>query len=259
MDVAIASAGWSWVGEFLKLVPGLVLFPLSLILAWKKIGNKALITYSVSHDRYTAPRLTNIVLTNCKDRPLIVHALYIIEDRQILVPLKEFNPPLVVKGLESAVIESDPASSYSVGEHPFDFSFDNLREIYVLTTGGKFKCEADPTPNLWSIVQREDYQIVSTSRRTFNSHVYNDRVRYALVFSVGGITHTAFVDDDGLIGLEWPFPTNALSAEHMTDAATVKDVLESVYGKHMDGPLHVHTLKDVLKKPFIVTPAKTGA
>ncbi|MDR6581633.1 hypothetical protein [Pseudomonas extremaustralis] len=244
MDDVVAWAGWSMVGEFFKLVPGLILFPLSFVLAWKKFGNKALITYSLSHDRYSAPRLTDIALTNCKDRPLVVHALYIIVDRHILVPLKEFSPPLVVKGLESALIECDPVTSYHVGEHSFEFDFLNIGEIYVLTTGGRFKCDADPTPTLTSIAKNEGYQHVHTRRRIFNTHVFNDGVRYGLTFSAKGKSYTAFVDDGGIIGLEWPFQINALRSEDMTDALTVKTVLEELYGELMDGPLHVTVLNN---------------
>jgi hypothetical protein len=244
MDDFIAWAGWPYVGDFFKIVPGVVLFPLTLMLAWKKFGNKALITYSLTHDVYTAPRLTDIALTNCKDRPLIVHALYIIVDRHILVPLKEFSPPLVVKGLESALIECDPVSSYSVGEHPFEFDFLNVGEIYVLTTGGSFKCGADPTPRLISIATDERYQHARARRRLFNGHVFNDLVRYALTFAVKGKSYTAFIDVGGIIGLEWPFHINGLRPENMTDAATVKEVLEEIYGELMDGPLHVTVLNE---------------
>ncbi|UVL41763.1 hypothetical protein LOY55_06565 [Pseudomonas sp. B21-040] len=250
MEDFIAWAGWPYVGDFFKIVPGVVLFPLTLMLAWKKFGNKALVTYSLTHNLYMAPRLTDIALTNCKDRPLIVHALYIIVDRHILVPLKEFSPPLVIKGLESALIECDPVSSYSVGEHSFEFDFQHVWEIYVLTTGGRFKCDADPTPNLFSIARDEEYQHVQIHRRLFNGHIFNDLVRYALTFTMKGKLHTAFVDVGGMIGQEWPFVINCLRPENMTDAVTVKKVLEELYGELMDGPLHV----TVLNEPQIQSP-----
>lgn len=245
MDAFIAWTGWPIVGDFLKLVPGLVLFPLTLMLACKKFGNKGLITYSLSYDAYTAPRMTNLALTNCKDKPLIVHALYIIVDRHVLVPLKEFSPPLVIKGLESALVECDPVSSYRVGEHPFNISFANVCEIYVVTTGGRFKCDADYTPNLLSIAQGEGYQHVHTTTHLFNNRVYDDRVRYGLTFSYKGNVHTAFIGIGGLIGLEWPFQINALRPESIVDAATVKAVLEDLYGGEMGSSLNVVTLNSL--------------
>lgn len=250
MPSEVATSVWSGVAEFLKLVPGLVLFPITLMLAWKKIGHKAMITYSVSHDRYTAPHLSNIVLTNCKDKPLIVHALYIIVDRHVMFPLKEFEPPLVVKGLESTVIESEPASSYHVGGHPFEISFGAMREVYVLTTGGSFKCDADPTPRLATIAKGGDYQMVQADTHTYNSHVFNHSVRYAMMFSIGGKRYTAFVDVGGHIGLEWPFRVNHLTPEHMTDAATVKTTLEGEYGELLGGSLIVHALNTLEHNPF---------
>lgn len=244
MDAFIGWTGWPLVAEFFKLVPGLILFPLSFVLAWKKFGNKAFITYSLSHDRYTAPHITNIALTNCKDRPLIVHALYLVANRHVLVPLKEFNPPLVVKGLESALVECRPVTSYHVGEHPFEFDFLDVGEFYVLTTGGSFKCEGDPTPELATIARREGYLPVHSRTRTFNTHVFNENVLYGLTFSFGGKSHTAFIDDAGLIGLEWPFNINGLRAEDLVDAVRVKAVLDELYSSSLDGPLRVTTLNE---------------
>ncbi len=250
MDTLFGWNGWPLVAEFLKLVPGLLLFPLTLMLTWKKIGHKALITYSLSYDRYTAPGLSDIVITNCKDKPLIVHALYTIIDRHILVVLKEFSPPLVVKGLESASIVCDPVSSYRVGDDPFEFSFNSTAEIYITTTGGRVKCEYDQRPSTISIMESEQYVLAAKSIQQFNGHVYDDRVCYALVFSYQGKQHTAFVDIGGMIGLEWPFNINRLRPENTTNAASVKTVLDELFGKYIDGTLHV----ELLNPPVPTTP-----
>jgi hypothetical protein len=247
MHAFLAWAGWPIIGEFVKLVPGVVLFPLTLLLAWKKVGNKALISYSVSWDQYTASGLSDIALTNCKDKPLVVHAIYIVIDRHILVPLKEFRPPLVVKGLESAPIECDPVSAYYVGHDPFEFDFLNNGEIYITTAGGRIKCELDQTPSTISIAMSEKYQLATRSISRYNGHVYDHRVRYALVFLYQGTQHTAFVGVGGHIGLQWPFPVNALHPDDMTDAATLKHVIHELYGTLMTGPLYVHPLNARIK------------
>ena len=249
MDAFFSWNGWPLASDFLKLVPGLVLFPLTLMLAWKKIGSKALITYSMSYGRYTASSLSDIVLTNCKDKPLIVHAIYTVVDRHILVPLKEFSPPLVVKGLESASIACDPASSYRVGDDPFEFDFNSTAEIYITTTGGRLKCKFDQTPSVLSIMQSERYELAVRSTQRFNGHVYDHRVCYALVFSYQGKQHTAFVDVGGIIGLEWPFRVNCLRSEHIANAASVKVVLEELYGQYIDGGLLVEVLNPLVPEP----------
>lgn len=242
MDAFLAWAGWPIISEIVKLVPGVVLFPLTLLLGWKKVGNKALITYSASWDQYTASGLSDIALTNCKDKPLVVHAIYIVIDRHILVPLKEFRPPLVVKGLESASIECDPVSAYYVGHEPFEFDFLNNGEIYITTAGGRIKCELDQTPSTISIARNENYQLATRSTSRYNGHVYDHRVRYALVFWYEGTQRTAFVGLGGHIGLDWPFEINALQPEQMTSAATVKEVIEELYGPLITGSLYVHPL-----------------
>lgn len=239
MDAFIDWNGWPLAADFLKLVPGLVLFPLTLMLTWKKIGHKALITYSLSYDRYTASRMSDIVITNCKDKPLIIHALYTIIDRHILVILREFSPPLVVKGLESAPIVCDPVSSYHVGDDPFEFSFNSDAEFYIITTGGRMKCGFDERPSALSVMESERYVLAAKSTQNFNGHVYDHRVCYALVFSFQGKKHTAFVDIGGMIGLEWPFSINGLRPENIINAISVKAVIDDLYGKYLDGELHV--------------------
>jgi len=79
--------------------------------------------------------------------------------------------------------------------------------------------------------------------------VYDHRVCYALVFSYQGKQHTAFVDVGGIIGLEWPFKVNCLRSEHIANAASVKVVLEELYGQYIDGGLLVEVLNPLAPEP----------
>lgn len=216
---------WS---ELIKVV-ALISVPFTVYLGFKKLGNKALISYSISSNRHTATRLSEIVITNCKDKPLVIHALYVVEGKEIMLPIREFSPPLVVKGLESCLVENSDVSGYYVKDDPFEIQFDTIRDIHVLTSGGSFRCKADPTPHLYTIAKKMDYRLVTVQRRVFNGHVFSSRVRYAVMFRFNqSELRTAFIDQGGLIGLDWPFKENMLSADTMKSAEIVKETLTVV-------------------------------
>ncbi len=106
--------------EFLKLVPGLVLFPFSLYFAWKKIGNKVLASISTSHEMIVAPRISSVAIRNMRDKPLTVFEIYAVIDDDVYFQVEKFDPPIIIKPLESALIETRPYSRLNLGREIFD-------------------------------------------------------------------------------------------------------------------------------------------
>jgi hypothetical protein len=216
-------------GEIAKAL-ALMTVPFTVYLGWKKLGNKALISYSMKAGRHTAMRLSNIVITNCKDKPLIIHALYVVENKDIMVPIQEFSPPLVLKGLESCLVEGADVSEYRIGREVYEIKFDVLRDIHVLTSGGTFRCKADETPLLLSVAMKMDYRIVSARRDLYNGKVFNQRVRFGVAYRLASEeVRTAFIDQSGFIGLDWPFAVNAIPVEQMRNEQSVAGYLGELF------------------------------
>ncbi|MCA4079091.1 hypothetical protein LD001_28070 [Pseudomonas kurunegalensis] len=253
IEVASSTASiWSYISEFLKLTPGLILLPLSLVIGWKKIGHKAVISYYISHNRFEAPRLTQVVLTNLKDKPLIVHALYADIDHHALLKIKEYESPLIIKGLETLVIETDPVSLYTLGQDAYEPDFDKIKAIHVVTTGTSFQCTIDRTPSVHSLAKRGHYQQIKATSYQYLGLTITDEVRYGLAFKIGGSVHAAIVDKSGFIGGNWPFGMNCLLAEHMQSAEQVKAVLNETYGEVLGDSLVVHELNLQAGNPFTI-------
>ncbi|MBX7278440.1 hypothetical protein K2E96_08580 [Pseudomonas sp. ERGC3:05] len=241
---------WTYASEFLKLVPGLVLLPISFVVGWKKIGHKAVISYYESHEQFQASRLTRIVLTNLKDKPLIVHALYADIDHHALLKIKEFETPLVVKGLESAVIETDPVSSYHIEHDPYDPPFSEIKSVYVITTGKRFRCLIDDTPSLYSIARGDQYKQIKAKTFTYLGLTFDSYVRYGLSFEIDGKRYVALVGRSGFIGGNWPLGVNMLGLDDMKSPESVKQALDSVYGDIFGQSLLVHELNTSPNNPF---------
>jgi len=242
---------WSYVSEFLKLVPGLVLLPISFVVGWKKIGHKAVISYYETHEQFQAQRLTKIVLTNLKDKPLVVHALYADVDHHALIKIKVFDIPLVIKGLESAVIETDPVSSYLIGQVPYDPVLFNIEAVYVITTGKRFRCKIDNTPSIQAIAKGDQYQEITTMTYQYFGLTFNEQARYGLNFKIGTEQYVALVHTSGFIGTGWPFSANMLLPENMVSPEAVKKSLDNTYREVYGDSLLVHELNTKIGNPFV--------
>lgn len=228
MDIwgAIKEA-WPAIESILKIVPGLVLLPLTLFLGWKKIGNKVNVSFSWDTGRITANRISNLVVTNLKDKPVTIHEVHLTIDRHIVVPVQKLNPPLVVKGLESVVIEPEPVSSHSIGDQDYELvrKPGQLLEMYLTTQDGLIKCKIVAPPSIESLMEFKDYALVATHTSKYNGIVYNDHAAYALVYKYGGETKTAIVEHSGFITADWRFLPNALRQEDLASEQTVKAAL----------------------------------
>ena len=182
--------------EFLKIVPGLILLPLSLYLGWKKVGTKIVTSISVEHQITLAPRISSIVLINKKDKPLVVFAAYAVINKEVYFRVETFNPPLVVKPLEATQIETEPYSELSIGLTKFepDFVLSNKVEIYLALTEGIIKCKMANNPDLNSIPAFKKYRIATKIVNKFNGIVYNDDAAYAILYRIDSHVRTAIVD-----------------------------------------------------------------
>ena len=103
--------------EILKIMPGALLFPFSLYFFWKKIYHKVYVSFTVGHYKLSATRIESLVLSNLKDKPLPIFSIYAVIDRDISIQVQKFDPPLILKGLESLSIKTDPVSAYYIGSN----------------------------------------------------------------------------------------------------------------------------------------------
>ncbi|MGA8135249.1 MAG: hypothetical protein WCA48_14055 [Pseudomonas gingeri] len=249
--VTEAITAWTYLGEFLKVVPGLILLPISFVVGWKKLGHKAVISYQETYQQFQAPRLTRVVLTNLKDKPLIIHALYADIDHHALFTIKEFETPLVVKGLESVVIETEPVSAYDIDHDPYEPPLSSIKDVYVVTTGKQFRCDIDNTPTVYALAKQGLYKQIKTITYAYLGLTFNDEVRYGLSFSVFGERRAALVGNNGLISGNWPFNVNRLRPEEMETVEAVEKTLNDEYHEFLGDSLIAHELNTKSGNPFV--------
>lgn len=244
--MSFISIYWPYIESFLKIAPGIAIFPLTIVLAWKKFRHKVHISYSMSHNRISAASISEIVLTNLKDKPLIVHAIHLMVDKHLVIPIQEFKPPLVIKGLEAAVIEPDKVSAFYFGgeEYELNKARGQIYEFYLSTTGEIIKCEIVNPPTIEAFYKFKDYDVAQRHTNQYNGIVYNDNAIYALIYKYEGKSCTAIVERGGAILTGWPFLPNALRPADLVSAATVKAALMGSEIKHIikESELYVHRL-----------------
>ncbi len=217
--------------EFLKLVPGLVLFPLSFYLAWKKLGIKITASYTFGMERTIAPRITEVIVMNHKDRSFTVFAIYAVMDQEICWEIDRFEPPLVLKPLESTRIETNPYSELMLGGETFEPEFmpPNNIDLYLVLSDKVVKCATVSHPTLQNIPALQHFRRAIKQTKRFNNIVYNDRAAYAITYLMGSEIKTAIVDRSGFIGRNWNYRINMVPAEAMVSKNDVTNYLKEAH------------------------------
>lgn len=242
---------WPNVEAFLKIAPGLVLLPFTAWLTFKKIGQKATFSYSVSYGNNSEPRITSGILTNLKDKPLVIHSIYMWIDKDLMLPIAEYNPPLIVKAMECIGVESEEVSAYICNGEKISLELDyenSLLQIYAITPEGHLLCSASRVTSADLHAYITGTRILTPVRDRFNGLIYNDSVLYALVYkSSENKTLTAFIDRGGFISGQWNLKYNALPPESLGTPETVTETIK----KSNLGPLipnfNIYKLHDFIK------------
>lgn len=187
--------------------------------AWKKIGQSITAQYSVAHEGFSAPRINEIILSNNKDKPVSVYSIYATFDNDLLLELKKFSPPEVLKPYESIGIFTDQYSALRVNNDGFSPNFLDA-EIWVESAEKTIRCKARKRQNLLA-----NYRKVSKDRHQYNGFVFDETVAYILIYVVGEKLKTAFIHYSGYIGNEWDFSFNHLGDESKVNVATIMVML----------------------------------
>lgn len=200
--------------EFLTFIdkwfrPVLVIFAtvVGLYLTFKKFGNSVSVTYNIESDSLVAPRISDIVLTNHKDKPVSIFSIIAVFDKEISLTLHECKPPLILKAYETLAIKTEPYSSLNINGHTYEPVFFDA-EIYLETTDELINCKTRKKPNI-----SQSYRRVMKTIRTFNSVVHSDLYKYLLVYKVNGELKTTFIHYSGFFENDWSFAFNMIQVE----------------------------------------------
>ena len=191
-----------------------------LLLASKKLGYKISFRYTYSVGHFTEKYISNVVLTNHKDKNIGIWAIYAVLDKDLVLKLSEFDPPLNLKPYETMGIVLPKYSSLYIGADKYEPKFySEMMEILVDVGDKNVKCEA-----IEKIDNTSCYKKIQKSIDKFDGHVLNHNVAYIMQYELQGKIRTAFISKSGMIGNEWDFPHIRIENEEV-NPKTIKNVL----------------------------------
>lgn len=216
--------------DFLKILPGLILFPFSIYLAWKKLGVKVAASITFGKSRTLPSRITDVVLINFKDKPVTIFAIYAVMDKHISWEVDRFDPPIVLKPLETIRIPTTPYSLLWLNTGVFEPDFVGAKniEICLVLSRKVVKCKKMRHPNLQHIKAFASYRNAIKHADSINGVVYDERATYAIVYKSETGTKTAIVDCSGFICSNWDFWFNTLPPEAMDSTKYLETYLNNV-------------------------------
>ncbi|WP_314435467.1 hypothetical protein [Massilia timonae] len=186
--------------EFLKVAPGLAIFPLTAYLAWKKIGVSVSFFPTLRNDGNGA-RISTVVLVNNKDRPVVITGLVAVCD-QVRFDLDKFDSPLVLKAYESIMVEPRAHSFFSLHNKEIEPSFSGFMDmqLYIKLPHEYYPCiPVFKKSRFWRRGVRAKYH-ARGHRMIFNDKLYNpSKVKYAVEYKVDGTSRTTFIGTGGII------------------------------------------------------------
>lgn len=216
--------------EWLKIAPGLALFPATAYLAWKKFGTSVSCDAMLTSNHFLPNRFSSVVLSNNKDRPVTIFEVIVVVEDHIQLLVEKFDPPLVLKSLETVSISTSPYSALSVGGDDWEPELlaDTKLDFYVGVPGGYKKCKSLDRPMMLDAVRMSDYVTAERQTFKFNGKVLGANVRFILVYLDGKEGRTAFVSHQGLLDEYAGLPFNTLPHQALESVEILTNYLKSL-------------------------------
>lgn len=242
----MASNGFKTTVNIITALPGVILTVFSLYFIYQKMRPRVLASFAICVDPLTEDRIHPVVLINKQNKPVAIFSIQAVLENRVVLEIKKFEAPLILKPLESTRIETDPFSYLMLAGKEWKPSYQSKTvDLYLLTEHKKIKCKIITPPGL---IDKgaffESYMTAGKFTKRFNKQVYNDNVKYALVYKNQGHEQTAFILNSGFITGDWPFPHNMIPKESLETQESVKLALvEAGYDK-LSGTLQIHSLEN---------------
>lgn len=185
---------------FLKVLPGLAMFPLSYVLGMRKIGQSAEVTYTISKTLFTTTHINWLLVRNRKDKPLEIQSIHAVIDKDIRVELIKHSPPIVIKSLESQEFHFEGVSHYHLTGYDIErIDFTRPIEIYIITSNSVIKCPAvRPAPHL-ELSYFGDLHAAYPIRNHHRGRLYDSTALYAIDFHDGSADRTSILLESGIV------------------------------------------------------------
>jgi hypothetical protein len=228
---------------------GLVALPFTLFFAWSRIGYKVAANHTWRVGRRSASGPSRVTLVNMKDRPIAIFGIHAVADN-LSFNLKNCDPPLILKGMESMNVDVDDVSARYVGDQIYDWKPPELSgielTIYLSTSDKIVRCRRAGPPTQFGYALANNLTSVVNSIQKFNGIVILPFDRFAIIYKYRGDEKTAIIDDTGLI--DWHHAPNQLRPDDMLNEKTVQAALKGSQLTAIISEFVVHDLKTPLNR-----------
>ncbi|EJE4183749.1 hypothetical protein M3890_004666 [Vibrio parahaemolyticus] len=203
-----------------------VIATISLILsgyfAYQKIGNKIGLKYQVNIGGYSDEQINNLVISNRKDKTISIWSIDAVLENDIKFEVYKPEVPLILKSGESISVSPEQYSYLHLDGDKFvpKFLFGKI-DFYVNLGNKRVKCIDEKI----SDKRNSSYRVATKSRVSLDGHLYNENVRFVLIYYFEDQKQFAFFETNGFIGHEWGKTPNHMGSENY-DANSIKTMLE---------------------------------
>ena len=197
----------------------------TIYFAIKKIGHKVTAQYIFSIPLFSEEYISNVVLSNKKDKTLSVWSINVVFDKNFNLTLEKFNPPIILKAYETVSLSLPKYSSLSAGSDRYkpNYLAKDLN-IYIDIGHKLIMCEKNSKKDNLS-----HFKPVSMNITKFNDKVFDETVAYIIAYYHQGKSYTAFIAESGIISNEWYFSPNHLG--NNVNVGTIRSFINE-YGFH---------------------------
>jgi len=177
----------------------------TIYFAYQKFSNKVTANSTVTSAVFSGKYISNVVLTNKKDKVVSIWSVNAIFDKDNYLELDKYNPPIILKPYETISLSFPKYSSLSINGDKYlpDF-ISGKTELYIDNGNKMIRCDQQFKSNNLDAFTRIYKNITK-----FNGHVFDDSVCYFITYYYKDKSHTAFVSKSGFISNEWGFSPNS--------------------------------------------------
>ncbi len=232
--------------EFLKVVPGLLIFPISLYLGLQKIGTKVSARISFGSNPISPFCIRYVDLRNMKDRTIVIYSIFAsIDNDEYLLELKKCNPPLILKAHQSIVAEIPPYSFLLLEGKRFDLDDSMMKKttIFLELAHKTVKCD---TLNYHKPISKKlsKHRILQNVTNNFNGIIYDKHAVYAITYGSELRVKTAIINDAGIFSGDWNFPVLQITMQSMRSKEAIEAELNAMNFKNQVDWFKVYLLRE---------------
>ncbi|WP_135443111.1 hypothetical protein [Vibrio tasmaniensis] len=211
-----------WLNTNWRAIATTISLCFTVYFARQRIGDKLTVTYQVRMSRYSDEQITKLVISNRKDKTVSIWSIYAVIENDIKFEVHKPDVPIILKAGESVSIAPEKYSYLTLNGDRFEpkLMFGKM-DFYINLGNRVVKCIDEQAKNdvLNSLPTAAQATI------SLDDHIYNEVVRFILIYYFEGEKNYAYFEDNGFIGHEWNKSPNHMGRDDYT-ANDIKNMLE---------------------------------